>query len=56
MPYPNFNTIHTCKKWDTLTRWNMGRDVTIEWKDGEVVKEYRPPMKPKGVVGMKVPP
>ena len=56
MPYPNFNTVHTCKKWDTLTGWNMGKDVTVEWRDGEKVKEYRPPMKPKGVVGLRVPP
>lgn len=25
MLYPNFNTVHMCKKWNTLTKWNMSR-------------------------------
>ena len=52
VPYPNFNTVHTCKKWETLTRWNMQRHAAAAV--GE--EEYRPPMKPEGVLGMKVPP
>ncbi|KOS45836.1 hypothetical protein ACN38_g3159 [Penicillium nordicum] len=56
MPYPNFNTIHTCKRWDKLIEWKSTLDVTGEWKDGNLIKEYQPPTKPEGVVGMKVPP
>lgn len=54
VPYPNFNTLHTCKEWETLTRWNMGRHAAVG--DGEKKGEYRPPMKPEGVLGLKVPP
>ncbi|KAI0907267.1 hypothetical protein F4823DRAFT_28214 [Ustulina deusta] len=56
MPHPNFNTVHTCKKWDTLVKWNMGRDVTVEWVDGVGKKVLSPPIKPKDVKGMKTPP
>ncbi|KAI9683739.1 MAG: hypothetical protein M1822_005929 [Bathelium mastoideum] len=56
MPYPNFNTIHTCKKWDRLTEWNMKRDVTVEWTDGGGRKMLTPPLKPKDVKGMTTPP
>jgi hypothetical protein len=56
MPHPNFNTVHTCKKWETLTNWNMKRDVTVEWTDGTGKKMLSPPVKPKGVKGLKVPP
>ncbi|KAF3763880.1 hypothetical protein M406DRAFT_357276 [Cryphonectria parasitica EP155] len=56
MPHPNFNTIHTCKKWDTLTKWNEGRDITVEWEDGVGKKMLSPPLKPAGVKGMKTPP
>jgi hypothetical protein len=55
MPYPNFNTIHTCKKWDKLVQWNMRHDVSVEWVDGEK-GVLSPPLKPEGVKGMKVPP
>ncbi|KAE9374151.1 hypothetical protein N431DRAFT_464439 [Stipitochalara longipes BDJ] len=56
MPYPNFNTIHTCKDWDTLVAWNKQRDVTVDWKNGEIIKEYVPPSKPANVKGMWPPP
>lgn len=57
VPYPNFNTVHTCKKWETLTRWNVGRHKNFfAGRDGEGEGEYRPPMKPEGVLGLKVPP
>ncbi|OAA56509.1 hypothetical protein LEL_10959 [Akanthomyces lecanii RCEF 1005] len=56
MPHPNFNTVHTCKKWDTLIKWNMHRDVTVEWEDGVGKKMLSPPVKPKNVKGMKTPP
>lgn len=56
MPYPNFNTIHTCKKWDTLTQWNMHRDVTVEWDNGVGKKMLSPPLKPKDVKGLSTPP
>lgn len=56
MPYPNFNTVHTCKKWDTLIDWNMNRDVTVEWVDGVGRKVLTPPLKPNGVTGLKSPP
>ena len=55
MPYPNFNTIHTCKKWDTLVEWNMKRDVSKEWRDGRS-QELAIPMKPEHIAGLKVPP
>lgn len=56
MPHPNFNTVHTCKKWDTLIQWNMQRDVSVEWVDGVGRKVLSPPLKPNGVKGMKTPP
>ncbi|KAI1503730.1 hypothetical protein F5X99DRAFT_406730 [Biscogniauxia marginata] len=56
MPHPNFNTVHTCKKWDTLIEWNMKRDVTVEWVDGVGKKMLSPPIKPKNVKGMATPP
>ncbi|KAK5120448.1 hypothetical protein LTR85_006387 [Meristemomyces frigidus] len=56
MPYPNFNTIHTCKNWDKLVAWNMQRDVTTEWVDGTGRKMLSPPVKPKDVEGMATPP
>ncbi|KAF2722905.1 hypothetical protein K431DRAFT_220920, partial [Polychaeton citri CBS 116435] len=56
MPYPNFNTIHTCKKWDTLVEWNMNRDATVEWVDGQGKKVLTPPLKPHHIKGMTTPP
>ncbi|KAL1967380.1 hypothetical protein VTN77DRAFT_3165 [Rasamsonia byssochlamydoides] len=56
MPYPNFNTIHTCKKWDTLVAWNQQRDISSLWKGGTKVKEYVPPTKPADIEGMWPPP
>ncbi|EMR64860.1 hypothetical protein UCREL1_8172 [Eutypa lata UCREL1] len=56
MPYPNFNTLHTCKKWDKLIEWNMHRDVTVEWVDGFGKKMLSPPIKPKNIKGMTTPP
>ncbi|KAI1821802.1 hypothetical protein F4861DRAFT_541578 [Xylaria intraflava] len=56
MPHPNFNTVHTCKKWDKIIEWNQKRDVTVEWVDGVGQKVISPPLKPKNVKGMKTPP
>lgn len=56
MPYPNFNTLHTCKKWETLTRWNMQRDITVEWTDGMGRHVLSPPLKPNNLKGMSTPP
>lgn len=62
VPYPNFKTVHTCKKWETLTGWNMDRHSAAVIGDGgkeeekEKEREYRMPMKPEGVLGLEVPP
>jgi hypothetical protein len=56
MPHPNFNTVHTCKKWDAIVTWNKAHDVSAEWVDGVRGKEFRPPLKPADVVGLSVPP
>lgn len=56
MPYPNFNTVHTCKKWETLTEWNMERDITVEWTDGMGKHVLSPPLKPNDLKGLSTPP
>ncbi|KAF2026865.1 hypothetical protein EK21DRAFT_115363 [Setomelanomma holmii] len=55
MPYPNFNTVHKCKKWDKLVAWNRDRDVTWQWELGNE-HQLSIPTKPSGVVPMETPP
>jgi hypothetical protein len=55
MPYPNFNTVHKCKKWDTLVAWNRNRDVTWQWELGGG-QQLAIPTKPADVVPMATPP
>jgi hypothetical protein len=56
MPHANFNTVHTCKKWDTLIKWSMKHNVSVESVDGQGKKVLKLPVKPKDVIGLKVPP
>lgn len=56
MPYPNFNTVHTCKKWDKLVEWKNTLDVTGHWVNGSIVEAIQPPLKPDDVEGLKIHP
>ncbi|RAH55362.1 hypothetical protein BO85DRAFT_479814 [Aspergillus piperis CBS 112811] len=56
IPYPNFNTYHTCKNWDTFFALNQKLDVSARWEGGKVVEEYPIPRKPEHVDGMWPPP
>lgn len=56
VPYPNFNTYHTCKNWDTFLALNQKLDVSARWEDGKVVELYPIPRKPEHVDGMWPPP
>ncbi|GKZ63358.1 hypothetical protein AnigIFM49718_011431 [Aspergillus niger] len=56
VPYPNFNTYHTCKNWDTFLALNQKLDVSARWEDGKVVEVYPIPRKPEHVDGMWPPP
>lgn len=56
IPFPNFNTYHTCKNWDTFFALNQKLDVSARWEGSKVVEEYPIPRKPEHVDGMWPPP
>lgn len=56
VPYPNFNTYHTCKNWDNFFALNQKLDVSAKWENNVVVEEFPMPRKPAHIVGMWPPP